>query len=154
MAYTTEAAIKAEVRGLEVSADTVVTTSDIADWIAQTDAYINGRLASYYVTPITGDLSLAIVKTIATYKIAHRVKNKLELTESNSDKKQEVQANLDKQAERMLDQLLPKMEGGAMREPILKLPDAVLVLKSPDSGAISTYNKNNTAVFIKGGDNW
>lgn len=153
MAYTDQAAIIREVRGLEVNDDTVVKTADITEWIAQADAYINGRLAAYYETPITGTDALAIIKTIATYKVVHRVKNKLELTSENSDKKQDVQANLDKQAEKMLDQLLPKMEGGAMRDPLLKLPGATLVSRSPETAAISAH-KALTPTFEKGGDNW
>lgn len=154
MAYTTQEDIIAEVRGLEIGTDTVVTEDDIASWIKQADAYINGRLAAYYVTPVTGALSLSILKTIATYKVAHRVKNKLELNSENSDKKMDVQGNLDKQAEVMLSQILPKFEGGALRDPLLKLPDASPVNRSPESTAVSSYQSSNAPVFTKGGDNW
>lgn len=153
MAYTTINDIIAEVRGLEVSDDTVVTTANINDWIAQAEAYINGRLASFYSLPITGPLSLPIIKTIAIYKVAHRVKNKLELTAENSDKKMDVQANLDRQAERMLEQLLPTIEGGAMRDPVLKLPDATTLARSPETAALTSM-KAQGGTFIKGGDNW
>jgi len=153
MSYTSQSAVISEIRGLEVDTDTVVTTSDISEWITQADAYINGRLSAYYETPITGSEALSIVKTIATYKVVHRVKNKLELTSENSDKKQDVQANLDRQAEKMLEQLLPKMESGALREPILKLPGATVVSRSPETAAISSYQAL-TPTFEKGGDNW
>ena len=99
MSYCTQEDVVREIRGLEVSeSGTVVTEDDLVDWIAQADAYINGRLSSYYVTPVVATEALKVLKTIATYKVAHRVKNKLELTLENSDKKSEVQANLDKQA--------------------------------------------------------
>lgn len=153
MAYSTSDDIISEIRGLEVSSTTVVTEDNLSDWIKQADAYIDGRLSAYYVTPITGPKSLAIVKTISIYKVAHRVKNKLELTSENSDKKQEVQANLDKQAERMLDQLLPKLEGGRLIEPILKLPDTNTVGRSPDGAALTSI-KAQGGTFIKNGNNW
>lgn len=153
MAYTDQASIVREIRGLEVSTDTVVTTADLTAWIAETDAYINGRLSNYYSTPIEATEALSIVKTIATFKVAHRVKMKLELTSENSDKKQDVQANLDKQAERMLDQVLPKIENGALRDPLLKLPGATMLSRSPDQAAISSYT-SLTPTFTKGGDNW
>jgi hypothetical protein len=154
MAYTTSDDIIREVRGLEVSSETVVTEDDLTEWIAQTDAYIDGRLSSYYETPITAAAAKKIVKNISTYKVAHRVKLKLELNSENSDKKQDVQGNLDLQAEKMLNQLLPKMENGVLREPLLELPGATKVNRSPEGQALSSYNSSQTPTFTKGGNNW
>jgi hypothetical protein len=153
MAYSTTDDIINEIRGLEVTGTTVVKEDDLSAWIKQADAYIDGRLAAYYITPITGAKSLSIVKTISIYKVAHRVKNKLELTSENSDKKQEVQANLDKQAERMLEQLLPKIVDGRLIEPLLKLPDTATISRSPEGAALTSI-KAQGGTFIKNGNNW
>ena len=153
MAYTNVDNIKALVRGLEIGTGTVITEDKLDLWIAQVGAYIDGRLASYYITPITGAKSLKIVSMIADYKVTHIVKTVLELTSENSDKRQDVQTNLDFKAEKMLKDLLPTYSGNIIMEPVLKLPDADFVSRSPEKAALTSMSQQG-GTFKKGGDNW
>lgn len=154
MAYAKVENIIGLVRGLEVAADAVITPDKLDVWIAQIDAVVNGRLASFYQTPITGPVSLKIVGMIADYKVTHIVKTVLELTSQNSDKNQDVQTNLDKAAEKMLKDLLPTFDSkGGFIDPVLKLPDATTIPRSPGTAAITSIQSQG-GTFTKGGNNW
>lgn len=152
MAYTTKDLVKAMFRGLNTGASgSVITDAKLDDWIAQQDAYINGRLAQYYSTPIdpsASPISSKILELVSTYKVAHMVKTVLEVTVQNSDKVQEVQTNLDKKADKMLDEMLPSKDA----PPKLKLPDAVVLGVSPDVAVMNLQARGGT--FTKGGNNW
>ena len=154
MAYTSPDEVIEMFRDLKIGNDTAVKSDTLDRWIARQDAYIDSRLAEYYLTPITGDESLKIVGLIATYKVAHMVKTVLELTSENSDKNQDVQGNLDKKAEEMLDRLLPKKgKNGELLPPVMDLVDASKKPASPTTA--STFSlQSQTPTFIKGGSNW
>lgn len=157
MAYTTKELVQAMVRDLKITlaadtSPTVVTEEKITEWISQQDAYINGRIASYYSIPVVqadSPISFEILKLIATYKVTHMVKTVLELTSENSDKQQDVQTNLDKKAEKMLDNLIPQKG----EPPVLKLPDAPMLETSPENAALFSLEAQ-TPTFTKGGNNW
>jgi predicted metal-dependent hydrolase len=158
MAYTTEDKIKAMFRNIDIGANTAVTTTEVATFIEEADAYIDSKLYDYYETPVTGTESLKILSVISTYFVAHRIKTILELNKQNSDKNQEVQTNLQKIAEKMLNDLIPqtKMCGGkcVTTEPILKLTDAVSKEFAPSTASVTSYKSGLTKTFEKGGDNW
>ncbi|MCP3684540.1 MAG: hypothetical protein GY861_17885 [bacterium] len=162
MAYTTLAKVKSMFRGITIEADTgdeqtntAVTTEDVDDFIAEVDAEINGLLSDYYVTPITGTEALLVIGRIAKYKVAHIIKTILEAREELSDKNQEVQTNLEKKANMMLDQIIPTWDSDCCEwvDPRLQLADAVRKTISPKTGAVFGSSKN-VATIKKGGDNW
>jgi len=163
MGYTTLAKIKSQFRQIQIEAetgdedqDTVITEEDITLWISESDAQIDATLGSYYITPITGSEALKIMSTISTYLVSHRIKTILELDTQVSDKKQEVQTNLEKKAEKMLSNLMPKFNAktGGWDEPIMIISDATKRATSPDSSSIFSYNNNQSATFKKNGNNW
>lgn len=155
MAYTTKDDVLAMFRDLKVEATgTAVVEATLTNWIARQDAYINARLSEYYVTPITGAESLKIVNLIASYKVAHMIKGVLELTSSNSDMQQDVQGNLDKKAEEMLDKLLPKKgKNGEIMPPLMELIDASKKPSSPKN-ASGLVISTSGPTFTKNGNNW
>jgi len=156
MAYTTETRVKAWFRDLEIdAANTDVTTAALAEWIEEVEAEIDAKLSNYYVTPITGTESLKIVRKISTMKVAHIIKTVLEVTEQVSDNKQEVQTNLDKKADKMIEDLLPKWNKDADRfdEPVMPLPDATRINVSPVGGSVMASSTHDPTIE-KGGNNW
>ena len=163
MAYTTIDKVKAMFRGIKIEADTgdeqtntAVTIEDVNEFILEMDAYVDTRLADCYVVPITGAESLKVIGLISKYKVAHVIKTILEVNNSNSDKQQDVQTNLDVKAEKMLDRLCPVDKNGKKLDPIVKLVDAEMTLTSPISAAVFSRNLTGirTPVIKKGGDNW
>jgi len=156
MAYTTEAKVKAMFRGIDIeAADTVITDSTLADFISEADAEIDGKLNAYYVTPITGTEALKIVGKISKLKVAHVIKGILEVTQPNLDQVQGLQGNLDKQADDLLKDALPKWNKGAKRfdVPVMRLTDAGTKDISPISGSVFKSSEH-TPTIIKGGNNW
>lgn len=165
--YTTVEKVKSLFRDIAIEDatgnpenDTVVTTEEVNDLIAEASSEIEAKLCRYYVVPITGSESLVIVGNIARLKVAHVIKTILESTSENSDKNQEVQTNLEKKAEKLLQELLPQFNKTlkAMQEPTMKLPDSPLSssVAPPLGGSIFNSNKpanldNLKRVMIKGG---
>lgn len=166
-AYTTQAKVEALFRDIDIKAatgnpanDTVITNEEMIEMIDEVSAEIDAKLCRYYVVPITGTESLVVVGKIARLKVAHLIKTIMESTSEQSDKVQEVQTNLEKKADKMLEMLLPQFNVTlkAFQEPQMKLADAPL---SPDVAPPlggSIFNSNKPAnlddlkrVVIKGG---
>jgi len=167
MPYTTLAKVKSMFRGITISADTgnestntAVTEEDVAEFIAEADAEIDARLNRYYVTPITGTEALKVVGTISKYKVAHMIKTILEATSSNSDKEQDVQTNLEKKANRLLEDITPTFKsvgsGGTWIEPVIDLVDATRKPSSPRDASVfgTNYAGVRTPTITRGGNNW
>jgi len=64
MAYCTEADIERELQ-MKITTTTELTTAEVADIIADTDAEIDSKLGDKYVVPITGSKALLVVKQIS-----------------------------------------------------------------------------------------
>ena len=156
MAYTTKDKVKSLFRDIDIQATgTAIVETELDEFISDADVEIDSKLYPYYVTPITGTESLKIVGMISKYKAAHTVKTVLEAKAELSDKEQEVQINLGKRADMLLNDLLPKWNASAKRwEPaVMILPDAVTKESSPQTSSIFS-SSSNTAVITKGGNNW
>ena len=160
MAYTTSTKVKTMFRDIQIEAatgdaetETAVTTETVDELIAEHDAFIDGRLSEYYVTPITGTTALVIVGRISKLLVAYDIKLILESIDSFSDKKQDVQGNLRKQALEMLNNIMPKWEGDEWTDPLIQLPDADRTSISPKSSSLFASNAG-TVTIKKGGDNW
>lgn len=168
MAYVTVDQIKSMFRRIKIEADTgdestntVVTTEEVDEFIAETEAVLNAKLSEYYETPITGTESLLIVRKIVRMKVAHIIKGILEVTDAESDKKQDVQGNLDKQADKLIEKLLPQCDPckKEFQPPILPLPDAVTKDFSPRNGSLFSSHTSKAVptpkpTVTKGGNNW
>lgn len=157
MAYTDSDKVKSMFREIKIEAsDTVILTSEVDEFIAEVDAEIDAKLDAYYVTPITGANSLLIVGKISKLKVAHTIKTILEMQAETSDTEQDVQINLDKKAEKMLQDLLPQYNKSAKRweKAIMPLPDAEMKDFPPSGASLFSYNSDQSATIEKGGDNW
>ena len=135
--------------------NTAITEEEVAEFIAEADAEIDGKLFDYYATPITGASSLLIVGQISKLKVAHTIKTILEATTQFSDKEQEVQTNLEKKANAMLLDIIPCYDQKADRwtEPKIQLSDASRKATSPKTDSLFSAS-SNTATIVKGGGNW
>jgi len=162
MAYTTVALVKAMFRGIDINPttgdeqlDTAVTTEDVDQFILEADAEINSKLYDYYTTPVTGANALIVLGTISKYKVAHVIKTILEMTNETSDKQQDVQVNLEKKANALLNDIIPMWDNKCCEwvDPVVQLVDAERKIVSPRTGAVFASSKNKPTIK-KGGDNW
>ena len=88
MAYSTQANIEGEFKDIAFSTDTAVKASEIPNLIAETDAEIDARLSVRYVTPITGSISLILMRTISTFITSARISKIIEVKTGEADKDQ------------------------------------------------------------------
>ena len=162
MAYTTVDKIKSMFRKIKIEDDTgteanntAITTEEVDQFIIDADAWIDNVLAPYYVLPITGTESLKILDTISRYRVAHTIKGILELTKQVSDKVQDVQGNLLKQSEVMLNKLIPHYDCKCKKwiDAEAPLQDATQKPTPPINSSLFS-SSSNTATFTKGGNNW
>ena len=73
MAYSTNSDIQSEFKNLAYSSSGI-TSAEVDEFIAQEDAYIDGRIGNKYDTPVTASNSVKILKTISIQLVAARVK--------------------------------------------------------------------------------
>lgn len=92
--YCNATDIEGEFKATQFTSSSAVTSNQVVDWIKQESAYINGMIALRYVTPVasTYDEAFLILKRICVYRVAERVKNKLEVKSGISQTDQEVKA--------------------------------------------------------------
>lgn len=160
MAYTTVVLVQSMFRKLSIGAGTVITSTEVDQFILEADAEIDAKLTRYYEVPVTGAESLKIVGTISRNKVAHLIKTILEVDSQKSELQQDVQTNLEKKAEALLQDLLPQFNARADRweEPIMPLPDATTKPTAP--GTANQWNSHTLnddtkkPQFKKGGLNW
>jgi hypothetical protein len=96
MGYCTVDDVKSDFKGIEIEASgTSISISDCEEFIAQESAYINGRIATRYVTPVALDAdtdAMRILKRICLFRVGERVKNILEIkgvsSQMDTDQKQ------------------------------------------------------------------
>lgn len=92
--YCNATDIEGEFKATQFTSSSAVTSNQVVDWIKQESAYINGMIALRYVTPVasTYDEAFLILKRICVYRVAERVKNKLEVKSGISQTDQEVKS--------------------------------------------------------------
>lgn len=86
MAYSTKDQVQSEFKNVSFDANTAVTDTEVTDLITQTDAEIDARLSVRYVTPITGNVSLLLLRTISIFITAARVSKIIEVKTGESDR--------------------------------------------------------------------
>ena len=67
MSYHTQADVEALLKQLNFTftATSKITVTDLATYMADTDRYVDNRLAGYYVTPVTDAAGVLILKPVA-----------------------------------------------------------------------------------------
>lgn len=92
--YATTQDIEGEFKATQFTSSSAVTSNQVTDWIKQESAYINGMISRRYATPVasTYEEAFLILKRICVFRVAERVKNKLEVKSGVSQTDQEVKA--------------------------------------------------------------
>lgn len=144
MAYCINTDVQNEFKSLPVGATGILTTDKIDGFIAQADAYIDGRLSTVYQTPITGSNSLLIVKQISIDLVAQRIAHIMEVKGITPKGDQYIPKNLGEKAENRLDMIVEKK---------ILLSDATEV---STTGGVSSYTSENcvTRSFKQGEVQW
>ena len=94
--YCTTYDVEGEFKAVQFTSSSAVTSAQVTDWIKQETAYINAIISLRYATPVanTYEEAFLILRRICTFRVAERVKNKLEVKTGNNQTDQEVkQAN-------------------------------------------------------------
>jgi len=79
MSYCVTDDVSSEFKSIEFNSDSPVTDDKVTEFIAQADAFIDGKLTLKYATPITGAKSLLTIKTISIWLVADRVSKILQV---------------------------------------------------------------------------
>lgn len=82
MSYCAHADVAQEFKNMSFGTTTTPTATAITEFIAQADAFIDGRVGMKYTVPITGTASLSIIKQISIGLVAARVKDILKVKTS------------------------------------------------------------------------
>jgi len=136
MPYALPSDIQSEFKKLDLSLTSAVTTAEVTEFILQTSADMDMKLAVRYETPVTGTQSLLILKKIAIGLVSFRIANILNLKREVPIPDNRIIQQLNytseyKEAKKTLDEI---SKGD------LSLPDAVEL--SSNTG-IASYNAKN-----------
>lgn len=144
MAYSQETDIEGEFKDVDFDTNTSVKSADITRFIAETDAYIDGKLGLRYQVPITGVSSLLIMRMISVTLISERVKKILAVKTGDSKVDQDSLTDREKAMHKMLQEIV---EGKIL------LSDAT---KLSSHGGVKAYNYDNDieASFDVTQDQW
>lgn len=106
MAYTTSAAVASEFKKITIDANSAVTSTEVDEFISQTDAMIDGVIQARYTVPVSASEALKILKTISTAFVAKRVADIMKLKTGEVEKEQEPKFDtLYYHAKKMLEQI-------------------------------------------------
>jgi len=148
MAYATSAHISSEFKDITFSASTKVTDTEVDRFIEEADAEIDSVLSKRYVTPITGSVSLILIRQISIWLVAQRVKDilvvKTGVKGSDQGNLRNDDIRLDRKAKNMLQDIVNEK---------LDLVDATFL---DSSGGVSSYNVDNNIghVFDRESNQW
>jgi len=137
MAYCTVDDLKADFKSIEIEdSGTKISTDEAEEIINQVSAYINGRIGVKYVVPVyvsgCSDAML-ILKQIAIFLSAERIKNILEI------KTNETQMDSEKKYSRNIART-PKDDLELIVKGLLLLPGATL---AGSAQGVSSFNSDN-----------
>lgn len=146
MAYSLAADIQSEYKAINFAASgAAVSTAEVTEFITQADAFIDGIVSNRYETPVTGTVSLAILKTISIWLVKSRINSILSVKTPQDKNKQDPDGpTLRTQALEMLKQI---------KNGQLKLPDAV---GSDTEGGMTSFlmNEELDYVFPQESESW
>ncbi len=146
MSYAEVSDIQSEFKSINFSeSDASVGTTEVEDFISQSDAEIDARISVKYSVPVTaGASALLLLKQISTWLVASRIKYILEVKNVRAEIDQDVKTDMASLARKMLDQIAAG-----------DIPLIGATLASSDSGVKSYVSSNNIErVFYKDEDNW
>jgi len=88
--YCTVEEVGSDFKNITFSATSTVTDAEVQSFIDQESAFIDSMICSAYVVPITGAMSLLILKRIAIFLSADRVRHVLYTKTGKDDKDQDT----------------------------------------------------------------
>lgn len=131
MVYCVYTDVVSEFKKLDITGG-IITQAKITEWITQADGYINGRLYTKYVVPITATSSLPILKQVSIGLVAQRIARILEVKSMTQSGDQYIPKDLIKEA----------------KETLTMLADGSMVLidatDATNSSGVSSYTSDNT----------
>lgn len=145
MAYSTATDIQSEFKGTTFSATSAITSTEVAEFITQTDAMIDAKISNRYTTPVTSTEALKVLKTISIGFVSKRVANILKVKTGEVSKDQDPKYDdLYSLAKKMLEDI---------RKGDLVLSGAAL---SSSKAGVSSFNVDNDVehTMKKGIDQW
>lgn len=145
MAYSTTADVQNELKGVTFSDTTTPSVTQVDQFCIETDQYIDSRIGTRYVTPVTGAMSATMLKTISIWITVARIKPIMHVKSGDPKADQGTPgSDYRKNAETMIE----KICNGT-----LLLPDATG--KSHGQG-VRDFNSANseTATFQKDVEQW
>lgn len=145
MAYCTYQEVVSEFKSLDVEKPGAVVTSDLINsWIAQADAYINARLNTLYVTPITDADDLLLIKQVTIGIVAQRIAYKMEVKGISANGDQYIPKDKIRESKEILEMLIK-------REMILSGTN-----RATSHAGVSSYTEENSTerVFDTECDQW
>ena len=132
MAYATVAEIESEFKKVSFSGSSLITSTEISDFLDQTDAIIDTKLGLRYETPITGAKSLLVMKKIEIDFVAYRVAKILEIKKNIPVPDANIVTEITEgTAFKISQDLLENLQKG-----LVILPDAV---KTSTDGGMKSY---------------
>lgn len=143
MAYAVTSDVASEFKNVEFTAQTPVTATEVTAFITQADGEINGYVGKVYTIPITGTESLAVMKMISVWLVAHRVSQILQV-KTVTEETETGAKSLREQALELLDKIVKRE---------FVLTDAPLL---SSTGGFKSYASDNSLdySFHKNRDEW
>lgn len=143
-AYCTYADVSGEFKSLSFSLTSLVTSSQVTQFITEASAYMDSKIGQKYVVPITGTTSLIIMKTISIYIVCDRVRKILEVKTGDAGKDQAGDKGETEMANAMINDIV---KGD------LNLIDSTLA-SSVDGVESYTYDNSTSTTFDVGTASW
>jgi phage gp36-like protein len=146
MSYCSASDVQSMFQGITFGTTaTKILSTEVAQWITEADAEIDGYLGGVYVTPITGTAALNIIKQIATKLVAHRAERRIYVNSGSNEIDRGRKTDLRTEALKSLE---------AIQKKNLLLSDATLKTTHDGSSGYMAVNTDLEHTFKKGEDQW
>lgn len=133
MAYATYTDVQSEFKQIDFTAsNSVLSTTEVAEFITQEEALLDGEVSQIYEIPVTGSQSISMMKMMTILMVKARIVDILAVKVGTSSPEQGSSGDaLRTRVEKMLEKIKKKT---------LLLPDATLL---SSTGGIKSYNVDN-----------
>lgn len=148
MAYSIYTDVASEFRGIDFSSTSVVTSTEVTEFIAQADQYIDSRIGLKYSVPVSSSdspLSFKILKRLSIWLVTSRIKDILKVKTGVDTGEQQTRENdPGKMARDEIDMIV---------KGTLLLPDATLA-SSADGFRSYSVDAGQEFTFSRDSDDW
>lgn len=146
MAYATASDVQAEFKDVTFSTSTAVSSTDVASFLEQEEATLNGLLSPVYTVPITGTMALSICKMLLIKLVKARIVAIMRVKTGGKTPDQG-----DSEDQTLREEVMTLIEKLVKKE--MLLPDAAYATAN---GAVRSYVAENDIepTVRKAGDQW